>query len=319
MWWCRCDFGVPHLRRGRAALKSHFFAIVNPAAGGGRCGKLAPAALERVRRAGVELEVVQTNRTGEATTLARSAYAQGCRNFLAVGGDGTSYEILNGLFPEAETQGRPALGFLPLGTGNSFLRDFTTRGVEHTIEALQRNNRRPCDVMRLRHASGEIYFINMLNLGFAADAGDVANRRFKRWGATGYIFGVLARLAQLKHLAVPHRLGDAGDWDRRPCLFLAFGNTKFTGGNMMIAPNADPADGRIEYVRWSPLGRLRLLWNFPRLFTGSHIHHPLASRAAVERVELVLAGPANVIVDGEVLRLDCRTIEILPASLEVIV
>jgi diacylglycerol kinase (ATP) len=300
-------------------VDSRFYSIVNPAAGGGRCGRLAPAALERVRAAGIELEIVQTTCAGEATTLARAAYAQGFRNFLAIGGDGTSYEIVNGLFPEAQTQGRPALGFLPLGTGNSFLRDFTSRGVEHTIEALQQKRRRACDVIRLRHAAGEIYFINMLNLGFAADAGEVANRRFKRWGASSYIFGVLATLARLEHLAFPHRLPGADDWDRRPCLFLAFGNSRFTGGKMMMAPHADPADGKIEYVRWSPLGRLRLLWNFPRLFTGTHITHPLASRAAVERVDLNLGGPVNVIVDGEVLRLDGRSVEVLPAALDVIV
>jgi diacylglycerol kinase family enzyme len=300
-------------------MNSRFFAIVNPAAGGGRCGKLAPAALERVRQADIDLEIVQTNRAGEATALARGAYAQGYRNFLAVGGDGTSYEIVNGLFPEAETQGRPALGFLPLGTGNSFLRDFTSRGVEHTIEALRQNSRRLCDVIRLRHAAGEVYFINMLNLGFAADAGEVANRRFKRCGATSYIFGVLATLVQFEHLAFPHRLPGTADWDRRPCLFLAFGNSKFTGGKMMIAPHADPTDGKIEYVRWSPLGRLRLLWNFPRLFTGTHVLHPLASRRAVERADFDLGGPVNVIVDGEVLRLDCRSVEVLPAVLDVIV
>jgi diacylglycerol kinase (ATP) len=300
-------------------VNSRFFAIVNPAAGGGRCGKLAPGALGRVRQAGIDLEIAQTNRAGEATSLARAAYAQGYRNFLAVGGDGTSYEIVNGLFPEAETQGRPALGFLPLGTGNSFLRDFTSRGVEHTIEALRRKSRRSCDVIRLRHEAGEIYFINMLNLGFAADAGEVANRRFKRWGAASYILGVLATLARLEHLEFPHRVPGADDWDRRPCLFLAFANTKFTGGKMMMAPHADPADGKIEYVRWSPVGRLRLLWNFPRLFSGTHITHTLASRAAVERVDLDLGGPVNVIVDGEVLRLDCHSVEVLPAALDVIV
>ncbi len=300
-------------------MDSRFYAIVNPAAGGGRCGKLAPTALERVRQAGIELEIVQTTRAGEATKLARAAYAQGFRNFLAVGGDGTSYEIVNGLFPEAQTQGRPALGFLPLGTGNSFLRDFTSRGVEHTIEALRQKNRRACDVIRMRHATGEIYFINMLNLGFAADAGEVANRRFKRWGTASYIFGVLATLARLEHLAFPHRLPGAGDWDRRPCLFLAFGNSKFTGGKMMMAPHANPADGKIEYVRWSPLGRLRLLWNFPSLFTGAHVKHALASRAAVERADFDLGGPVNVIVDGDVLRLDCRSVEVLPAAVDVIV
>jgi len=294
-----------------------FFAVVNPAAGGGRCGKLAPAVLDRVRKAGIDLEIAQTSRAGEGTELARGAYVKGFRNFLAVGGDGTSFEIVNGIFPEAKTQGRAALGFLPLGTGNSFLRDFTSNGVEHTIEALQKDARRPCDVILLRHASGEIYFINMLNLGFAADAGEVANRKYKRWGETGYILGVFAKLARLKHLAFPHRLDGAEEWDRRPCLFIAFGNSKFTGGSMMMAPHADPTDGRIEYVRWAPVGRLQLLWTFPRLFTGTHIEHRLASRASVERVELALDGPVNVIVDGEVMRIQCTSLEILPGALDV--
>lgn len=298
-------------------MSERFLAIVNPAAGGGRCGRLAPAALERVRQAGIEFDVALSTRAGEAADLARIAYRSGTRNFLAVGGDGTSYEIVNGLFPEAQTNGRPALGFLPLGTGNSFLKDFTSRGVEHTLEALTRNARRPCDVIRLTHAQGELYFINLLSLGFPADAGETANRRFKRWGELGYIFGVLARLARLEHSAFPHRLEGAPDWDRRPCLFLSFSNSKFTGGKMMIAPNADPSDGEIEYVRWSPVSRLRLLLTFPRLFSGTHILHPLASRAAARRIELDMDAPVNAMVDGEILRLECRTIEILPAAMDV--
>ena len=296
-----------------------FLAIVNPAAGGGRCGKLAPAALQRVQEAGIDLQIAHTGRQGEATVLARSAYALGIRNFLAVGGDGTSYEIINGLFPEAQTGGRPALGFLPLGTGNSFLRDFSSRGMEHTIEALRTHNHRSCDVIRVRHSSGELFFMNLLSLGFPADVGELANRRFKRWGELGYILGVFTRLAGLKHLAFPHRHENSNEWDRRPCLFLSFSNSKFTGGKMMIAPKADATDGMIEYVRWSAVGRLQLLSLFPRLFTGTHIDHPLASRAAVRRVDLDLSEPVNVMVDGEILRLQCQSIEILPGALDVIV
>ncbi len=299
--------------------KERFFAIVNPAAGGGRCGRLAPAALDRVRQAGIELEIAQTAEPGEATALARAAYAKGHRNFLAVGGDGTAFEIVNGLFPEAQAQDRPVLGFLPLGTGNSFLRDFTTRGVEHTIEALRDRRRRPCDVLRLRHSGDDIYFINLLSLGFPADVGELTNRRFKGLGELGYILGVVARLAGLRHPAFPHRVDSAEEWDRRRCLFLTFSNSKFTGGKMMIAPKADPSDARIEYVRWGPIGRLRLLLTFPRLFTGTHIEHPLASRAGAERIELDLAEPVNAMVDGEILRLKCRSIEILPAALDVVV
>jgi diacylglycerol kinase (ATP) len=301
------------------AAKERFFAIVNPAAGGGRCGTLAPATLDRVRKAGIELEVVRTTRPREATALAREAYAKGHRNFLAVGGDGTAFEIVNGLFPEAQTQGRPVLGFLPLGTGNSFLRDFTSKGVEYTLEALRKRSRRPCDVLRLRHSGEDIYFMNLLSLGFPADVAELTNRRFKRLGELGYILGVIGRLAQLRHLAFPHRIDGAEDWDRRRCLFLTFSNSKFTGGKMMIAPKADPSDARIEYVRWGPIGRLKLLWTFPRLFTGTHIEHPLASRAATERIDLDLAEPVNAMVDGEILRLKCRSVEILPGALDVVV
>jgi diacylglycerol kinase (ATP) len=303
---------------GLAAVTPRFFAIVNPAAGGGRCGSLAPAALRRVEDLGVEIETVNTTRPGEAKGLARNAYLRGFRHFLAVGGDGTSYEIVNGLFPEACTGGQPTLAFLPLGTGNSFLRDFTSRGVEHTLEALRNGRHRSCDLILLRHADGELYFMNLLSLGFTADVGDLTNRCFKRWGELGYILGVLTRLATLKHAAFPHRLNGAADWDRRPCLFLSFSNSKYTGGKMMIAPKADATDGMIEYVRWSPIGRLRLLWTFPRLFTGTHIGHSLASRAAVQRVDFDLHGPVNALVDGEILHLECRSLEVLPAALDVI-
>ncbi len=301
-------------------MTERFLAIVNPAAGGGRSGELATAALERVRRTGIELTIVMTTRAGEATDIARKAYNHEIRNFLAVGGDGTAFEIANGVFPEAISQGRPALGFLPLGTGNSFLKDFTSRGVEHTIEALLRGNRRPCDVIRLRHTKGDLYFLNLLTLGFPADVAETANRRFKRWGELGYILAVFMRLVQLEHLAFPHKLeSGSANWDRRETLFISINNSKFTGGKMMIAPRADASDGLIEYVRWGPIGRLGLLWMFPRLFTGTHINHRLATRAGVKRIEFELHAPVNVMIDGESMRLQCQSVEILPGALDVIV
>ena len=298
--------------------KPHFLAIVNPAAGAGRCGRLAAAALARVREAGIELDVAETRKPGEAVEIARKAYHGGVRHFLAVGGDGTSFEIVNGIFPQALTGGRPTLGFLPLGTGNSFLRDFSTRGVEHTLDSLQRDARRTCDVVRLTHAEGELYFLNLVSLGFPADVGELTNRRFKSWGELGYILGVFTRLLNLQHKGFPHKLAAAADFDRRPALLLAFSNSKFTGGKMMIAPLADPSDGLIEYVRWSPVGPFRLIWTLPRLFTGSHIEDPRASRAGAKRIDLELDGPVNVMIDGEILRLDVRSLEILPGALDVL-
>jgi len=300
-------------------VRLQFFAIVNPAAGGGRCGRLADSALKLVRQTNVDVEVAHTTRPGEAIDLARRAYARGFRNFIAVGGDGTSCEVINGLFPQSLTSERAALAILPLGTGNSFLKDFTPRGFESTLDAIENRSRRACDVIRLRHSEGDIYFLNLISLGFPADVGDLTNRRFKRLGEMGYIFGVFSRLARFEHRAFPHRLDGAPEWDRRPCLFLAFSNSKFTGGKMMIAPKADPTDGQIEYVRWSPVSRAGLLRNLPRLFTGTHIDHPLASRKPAQRVDFDLGERVNVLVDGEILHLDCRSLEILPGALDVFV
>ena len=80
-----------------------FLAIVNPAAGGGRCRKLVSEALDRLRAGGTKLDEVETTGPGQGTQLARDGYARGYRRFIAVGGDGTSYEIVNGVFPRPES------------------------------------------------------------------------------------------------------------------------------------------------------------------------------------------------------------------------
>ncbi|MFB3921846.1 MAG: diacylglycerol kinase family protein [Terriglobia bacterium] len=303
-------------------MNDTFLAVVNPAAGHGRCGKRAGLALDRLRAAGVKLEVAVTQHAGHGIELVREAFKHGFRRFLAVGGDGISYEIVNGLFPGAETESgvRPTLAMLPLGTGNSFLRDFTTeREVEFATQALLEGRTRPCDVLRMRHRQGVIHYINLLSVGFAADAATVTNRKFKRWGHVGYLLGVFTCLVRLRRRAFPHRLDDDPEFDRRRCLFLSFNNSKFTGRTMMIAPQADTADGLIEYVFWGPISRLGLLRNIHMLYDGSHVNHPLALRRAVRQVQFDLDAPVDVMVDGEVLTLHCEKLDVLPSALNVMV
>ncbi len=296
-----------------------FLAIVNPAAGGGRGRKLLGPAVEKLRTGGLQVEVVETARSGHATELARQGYAAGYRNFIAGGGDGTSYEIVNGLFPEALDADIPSLGFLPLGTGNSFLRDFTDRGVEYSIEALLASRCRPCDVLRLTHSNGVLYFINLLSIGFSADVANLRARRFADWGELGYQSAILLCLARFRRRAFPLRVDNQPEIDRRPCLFLSFNNSKYTGGTMMIAPNAEIDDGLIEYVRWGPIGRIGLLRNLATLYDGTHINHPLAERTAAKRIEFHLDAPVDVMVDGEVLTIQCQTLDVLPSALNVVV
>jgi diacylglycerol kinase (ATP) len=299
--------------------KETFLAVVNPAAGGGRCRQLVPAALNRLRTGGIKLEVVETSAPGSGSDLARDAYARGYRKFIAVGGDGTSYEIVNGLFPREESDERATLAFLPLGTGNSFLREFSDRGVEHAIEALLGGRSQPCDVLRLRHSAGVLHYINLLSMGFAADVATLRARRFSGWGELGYQSSIFISLARFRRRPFPVSVNGESEIDRRPCLFLTFNNSKFTGGTMMIAPKAEVNDGLIEYVRWGPIGRLGLIRNLPKLYDGTHIQHPLAERREAKRIDFHLDEPADVMVDGEVLTLQCQMLDVLPSALRVVV
>jgi diacylglycerol kinase (ATP) len=298
--------------------RQSYLAIVNPAAGGGRSRKMLDPALQRLRAGGLAIDVAETQDAGHATQLAREAYRRGQRRFIAVGGDGTSYEVVNGLFPEASAGERPTLGFLPLGTGNSFLRDFSERGVEHAIESLIAQRTVACDVLRLRHRAGVIHYINLLSVGFPADVATLRARRFSGQGELGYVISIFLGLARLHRRPFPVRVDGETEFDRRRCLFLTFNNSKFTGGTMMIAPQAEVNSGLVEYVRWGAIGRLGLMRNLPRLYDGTHIEHRLAERKAVRRVEFDLDAPVDVMVDGEVLTLHCEELDVLPGALDAV-
>src|SRR6202030_1025828 len=124
------------------------------------------AHLPRLKAKGLRVDAIASVAPGHASQLAREAYDQGYRRFLAVGGDGTAHEIINGIFSRQRKTDRIELGFLPMGTGNSFLRDFTDKGAESSIEALFAGRKRHVDVLRLCHASGTIYSLNLLSIGF---------------------------------------------------------------------------------------------------------------------------------------------------------
>lgn len=292
-------------------------AIVNPAAGGGRCGRLAPAALASLREHGRNVEVRETSGPGDATRIARAAFADGIRHFIAVGGDGTGFEIVNGIFPEALTASeRPTLGFLPLGTGNSFLRDFSTEGASHALAALQSDQRRPCDVVCLHHKAGALYFINILSFGFLADVCSLTNRRFKRFGELGYGLGVASKLATLSFRPIPYAL-DGGPFDERPLSFIVISNSRFTGGKMLIAPLADVADGQVDLVVSGKLSRISFAATFPKIFEGKHLANPALRSARARAIEFKLDHPEDAMIDGEVISLWPTRLEVLPLALEV--
>lgn len=294
-------------------------AVVNPAAGGGRCRKLAPAAMARLRESGLEVEIAETRAPGEGGRLAAAAYDRGVRRFVAVGGDGTAHEVLNGLLPRAlsaDPDQRVILGFLPLGTGNSFLRDFTDRGADHAVEALVTGRSRACDVLRLTHARGELFYTNILSMGFVADVATLANRRFKQFGAAGYALAVVVETVSLAPRSVRLRIDD-GPWRTEQTTFISINNSRFTGGSMIMAPPADTADGKADVVIARAMGRLALLAAFPRIFAGTHLELPVVSHETAQRIEIDVGEPVDLMVDGEVVTELPRAVDVLPGAIQV--
>jgi diacylglycerol kinase (ATP) len=293
-----------------------YFTIVNPAAGGGRCGKRAGKALARLADAGVPLEVHHTHGAGEASELARNAWREGWRRFLAVGGDGTTFEVLNGLFPIVGDE-RPRLGMLPLGTGNSFLRDFAITDTNAALRAIERGSTRRCDVIKATHSAGALHYINLLSIGFTAEAGELTNRRFKPLGPAGYVLATLTTAARLTFPRFAITIDD-DERDDRPCILLSFSNSRFTAGTMMMAPGADVSDGSLDVIRINKMRRRDFVRQFPMIFKGTHVDRPEVEVKQAKHVTFDLSEAVDVMVDGEVQRLKLERLDVVPGALEVI-
>ncbi|MEZ4240334.1 MAG: diacylglycerol kinase family protein [Myxococcota bacterium] len=293
-------------------VSGRIVAILNPKAGGGRGCKRAEALL-------AELEGVVVQRTEapeHATALAREAARGGARIVVAAGGDGTLFEVVNGLLTAELGDALPRLGILAVGTGNSFVRDLHLEDPAAGIAAIRENLRRRVDAIRIEHEGGVLYAINLVSLGFSADAGDLTNRRFKRLGAVGYVAAVLVSVARLHHHAFPY-LRDRDPLDGRPVTLLSVCNSQYTGGAMRMAPGADVSDGELEVVRVGEMGRRRFLQSFPKIFAGTHLELREVDIHRAKRVAFEGLPALPVMIDGEIRTLALRAVEVLPRALEV--
>jgi len=297
-------------------MSDPYYAIVNRVAGGGRCRKAFPDALEALMRRGLELDVAFTERPIHATELARRAANHGRRRFLSVGGDGTAAEIVNGLIAAGAAH-ECELAMLPLGTGNSFLRDFGITDANLAAEAIARGESQPLDVLRLTHEDGVIHFINTMGTGFVARAGELTNARFKFLGAAGYIAAVLVCVVRLEY--EENTLRYAGTTDEARTVLTSFSNSQYTGGSMRMAPDAQVADGLLDLVRAGPLRRAALIAAFARIFSGTHTDLDEVWTQQVDRVEFVNPSFQAVLIDGDLHHLTPLSIDVLPSAISLVV
>lgn len=296
-------------------MSADFYAIVNRAAGGGRAARKAPEALAALERRGLSLEVAFTEGPKHASALALNAASAGRRRFLSVGGDGTASEVVNGLIG-AGVSTECELAMLPLGTGNSFLRDFGIADPEAASKAITRGESRVIDVLRLQHADGEIHFINTMGTGFVARAGELTNERFKFLGAAGYIAAVLICVAGLRYERNTLKYGN--EFDDAETVLTSFSNSQYTGGTMWMAPDADTSDGLLDVIRAGRFRRGELAAAFSKIFKGTHTQLDKVWTRKVDRVEFVNPTLQAVLIDGDLFHLTPRAIDVLPAALRLI-
>ena len=224
---------------------------------------------------------------------------------------------MNGLFPEALGGDAPVrLGFLPLGTGNSFLRDFSDQGADYAVQSIIEGRQRACDVLQLRHRDGVLYFINLMSMGFVADVCTLANQRFKRFGDFGYVLGVFSMVANLRASRFPLRV-DQGPTQDDAATFVSINNSRFTGGKMMMAPQAETADGLADLIHVGEMGRFSLLRTFPGSSRGLTSHTSTVRQCQVQSIDFELPNEVDVMIDGEVLRILPQQLRVLPGALGV--
>lgn len=257
-----------------------------------------------------------TRGPGHATTLAREARARGAGLVIAAGGDGTLFELVNGLIAAPSTD-TPALGLLPVGTGNSFAREFAITHLDDAVARLARGATQAVDVVRVTHTRGVLHSVNLVSIGFTADAGDRTNRRWKSWGKAGYVAAVLEGVKNLAPRDAAYTLDGHTRVDG-PATFVAFSNSRFTGGAMCMAPAASVSDGRLDVIRAGPLSRAALLGAFPSIFSGRHVERAFVTGATAARVTFDPLPEAPVLVDGEIFSLSLVSLEVLPGRLKVV-
>src|SRR6202011_4466742 len=230
-------------RRGGRQTDPHPLVIVNPAAGGGRARGFWRRCA--IACAGMAFEVVETSRRGDAADYAAAA---GDRLVVAVGGDGTAHEVVNGLLRRSASS-PPRVGFLQRGTGADLRRSIASpRRPEDVAAWLTTDRWRPLDAGRLSTSTGRRYFINVADAGIGAE---VVRRAARGPGALGGTVNFLgaAVISLARHQNAPVRLRlDQGPVLQRRVRTIAVANGAYLGGAMRIAPDAQPDDGWFDVV-----------------------------------------------------------------------
>lgn len=271
--------------------------IANPCSRGMVSRTIINSVRERFEAARLTVDLYVTRHHEHGMRLVEGLVLDTYDAVVAMGGDGTNYHVLNGVLHNCGDRPPPALGIVPVGRGNSFTRDLNLFSVEDGINAVINAVTRPVDVCTFSQDGRTHYFVNLMGFGFVTDVACTA-ARFSRAGDFSYIIGVLYRVLGLRTYAL--NLDIDGLKISGPNCFVEFCNSRYTGGDMLMAPAAKIDDGLFDVVVAGPITRLALMATLPKLFKGRHGENP-AVRFYQGRQARVQTDPVkDLLPDGEI-------------------
>ncbi len=292
--------------------------ILNPTANHGR--SLQQAADLRSLMTNHNADWAGTEYPGHAAELARQAGEQGYDLVVAVGGDGTVHEVVNGLM-QVPPESRPALGIVPLGSGNDFAH-ILNLPVEPGEALLSAVNGQPhsLDVGSVRDENDRLeYFNNTIGMGFDSVVNLYTRKITVIHGFLMYFIALIMTIFRHFDPLDLHVETDQETWDLRS-LMLALGNGPREGGGFIITPEAKLDDGLLNYVTIKKISRLMMLRLVPEVMRGTHGRFKQVRMGTCRRMTVTSQQPLYVHCDGEIYAgfgTDVRklAIQILPNSI----
>ena len=295
--------------------------IVNPHAGKRRVGEEIPELERTLRSRDLPYTLLRTEGRGDATRFARETLEGGGRFIVAVGGDGTVHEVVNGMMgPDAAPVAPDAvLGVVAAGSGCDFIRTFGLPGdASRACYHLTGDNTYPLDVGAITYTTvgGDTatrYFVNVAEAGLGAAVAARAERMSPRLGQAKYFVGFWLTLPRFK-LATVRIEADRRSYEG-PAYLVVVGNAQYYGGGMKVSPRSYPGDGVLDVLvfKGPKTDSFTLL---PKLYRGEHLPHDHIEELRVRHSLTIEADrPLPIEADGEVLGFTKATFEVVPQAI----
>jgi len=295
--------------------------VVNPASANGKTGRRWPGVVRDAKAAGLDPDVRLTESPGHATELTRQALREGAGLIIALGGDGTVSEVVNGFFDgEAAVSPAAELAVVCRGSGCDFIRTFgIPKDSQRALRIAAEGAVRTIDLGRVSFTGpdgkpAQRRFANVASAGMTGVAAEIANRSGKPLGATvAFAWAAVSAIVGYRNARFTVQIDDRRL--ERVCNNVIVANCRYFAGGMKILPAAEPDDGVLDVLVFGDISKRDLAMNLHKLYRGTHVTHPKAELDRGVRIDVTPDQPLPIEVDGEVPGTTPASFGIEPAAL----